>query len=150
MIRLICFGRLNSNPALAQLFAYYYKMLSYKLEVIELEVKRKLVATELKQAEAELIFNKIAPGQLNIILQEYGTEYTSQEFSKFILNQTSKHKIVNFIISGAYGFADSVQQKADISLSLSKMTFPHLFARVLLIEQLYRAGSIQNNHPYHK
>lgn len=150
MIRLICIGRLSSNAELAQLFDYYHKMLSPKLTVIELEVKKNLATTELKKHEAALIINKILPGQLNIILQEYGTEYSSQEFSKFMLNQTAKHKTINFIIAGAYGFDDSIQQLANYSLSLSKMTFPHLFARILLIEQLYRAQTIQHNHPYHK
>lgn len=150
MIRLICIGRLSSNAELLQLFNYYYKMLNYKLAVIELEVKKNLAAADLKKQEAELINSKILPGQLNIILQEYGTEYTSQEFSKFILAQTSKYKVINFIVAGAYGFDASLQQLASFSLSLSKMTFPHLFARVLLIEQLYRAQTIQNNHPYHK
>jgi 23S rRNA (pseudouridine1915-N3)-methyltransferase len=125
-------------------------MVGWKIEVIELEVKKKLSLEELKNAEAELILDKVRVGQLNVILEEAGKEYTSPEFAKFIKKLELSAKDINFIIGGAYGLAQEIREKADYTLSLSQMTFPHLFAKVMLIEQIYRAQSILANHPYHK
>jgi len=55
-----------------------------------------------------------------------------------------------FVIGGAYGLDDEIKSQANLVISLSKMTFPHLLARIVLIEQIYRAYLINNNHPYHK
>ena len=57
---------------------------------------------------------------------------------------------IAFIIGGAYGLSEDVKDKADILLSLAKMTLPHLMVRGFLIEQIYRASTIISNHPYHK
>jgi 23S rRNA (pseudouridine1915-N3)-methyltransferase len=150
MIRIISIGKLSSNKSLQEIFQSYQKMIGWKIEVIELEVKKKLSLEELKNAEAELILDKVRVGQLNVILEEAGKEYTSPEFAKFIKKLELSAKDINFIIGGAYGLAQEIREKADYTLSLSQMTFPHLFAKVMLIEQIYRAQSILANHPYHK
>ncbi|MDF2965979.1 MAG: rlmH [Rickettsiaceae bacterium] len=150
MIRIISIGKLSSNKSLHEIFQSYQKMVGWKIEVIELEVKKKLSLEELKNAEAELILDKVRVGQLNVILEEAGKEYTSPEFAKFIKKLELSAKDINFIIGGAYGLAQEIREKADYTLSLSQMTFPHLFAKVMLIEQIYRAQSILANHPYHK
>ncbi|MCC2646533.1 MAG: rlmH [Rickettsiaceae bacterium] len=150
MIRIISIGKLGSNKALQEIFQSYLKMIGWKIEIIELETKKKLVTEELKNAEAELIIEKIRIGQVNIILEENGKEYTSPEFAKFLKKLEQSVKDINFIIGGAYGIGEKLREKADYTLSLSQMTFPHLFARVMLIEQIYRAQTILANHPYHK
>jgi 23S rRNA (pseudouridine1915-N3)-methyltransferase len=150
MIRIISIGKLGGNKALQEIFQSYLKMIGWKIEIIELESKKKLVSEELKNAEAELIIEKIRVGQVNIILEENGKEYSSPEFAKLLKKLEQSAKDINFIIGGAYGIGEKLREKADYTLSLSQMTFPHLFARVMLIEQIYRAQTILANHPYHK
>ena len=68
------------------------------------------------------------------------------ELEKVSLNSSN----ICFIIGSSFGLGDKVKERADLRLSMSKMTFPHNFARVMLFEQLYRALSILNNRKYHK
>ncbi len=150
MIRIISIGKICSNKQMQEIFQYYYKMINWKIEIIELEVKKKASPEEIKNLEANLILEKIKLGQTSIILEEAGKEYSSQEFAKFINKLDSSAKTINFIIGGAYGIGFKLKDLANYSLSLSQMTYPHLFARVMLIEQIYRAQTILNNHPYHK
>ena len=63
---------------------------------------------------------------------------------------TSGNSNIAFIIGGAFGLSQEIKNRADILISLSRLTFPHLMVRTILIEQLYRASTIINNHPYHK
>jgi len=82
----------------------------------------------------------------NIALHPAGVELDSFEFSqKFDINTA-----LNFFIAGAYGFEESFLKKMDSVISLSKLTYSHKIAKVVLYEQVYRALSIKNNHPYHK
>jgi 23S rRNA (pseudouridine1915-N3)-methyltransferase len=82
----------------------------------------------------------------NIALHPAGKELDSFEFSqKFDINTT-----LNFFIAGAYGFEESFLKKVDSVVSLSRLTYSHKIAKVVLFEQIYRALSIKNNHPYHK
>ncbi len=82
----------------------------------------------------------------NIALDPSAKEIDSFEFSE---NFANIH-ILNFFIAGAYGFEDGFLKKCDKVVSLSQLTFSHKIAKVVLYEQIFRALSIQNNHPYHK
>jgi 23S rRNA (pseudouridine1915-N3)-methyltransferase len=82
----------------------------------------------------------------NIALHPEGSEIDSFEFSKNFDNIST----LNFFIAGAYGFEDQFLRKCDKVISLSKLTFSHKIAKVVLFEQIFRALSIVNNHPYHK
>jgi 23S rRNA (pseudouridine1915-N3)-methyltransferase len=82
----------------------------------------------------------------NIALHPAGREMDSFEFSKNFDNIST----LNFFIAGAYGFEERFLRKCDKVISLSKLTFSHKIAKVVLFEQIFRALSIVNNHPYHK
>jgi len=82
----------------------------------------------------------------NIALDPKGKELDSFEFSKIFGINTA----INFFIGGAYGFEESFLEEFDEVVSLSRLTFSHKIAKVVLFEQIYRALSIKNNHPYHK
>jgi 23S rRNA (pseudouridine1915-N3)-methyltransferase len=86
-----------------------------------------------------------------VVLDERGQLFDSLKFAKWIERLTidSPHG-VNFVVGGDTGFDDSVRQRADTLLSLTPMTLPHQFARVLLLEQIYRACTLMRNIPYHK
>lgn len=81
-----------------------------------------------------------------VALDVEGKECDSFEFSKIFDNETN----INFFIGGAYGFNKEFLQKTQSVISLSKMTFAHKIAKVVLYEQIYRGLCIKNNHPYHK
>ena len=84
------------------------------------------------------------------ILDEKGKELSTMEFSDFLQKQLNiGGKNMCFVIGGAYGFNDEVKEKTDLIISLSKLTFPHQLARVIFLEQLYRAFTILNNEKYH-
>ena len=103
-----------------------------------------------KHREAELILNKIADSSFVVVLDEHGDQITTQKLSGHLQHWLASGLDITIIIGGADGLDESVKQHADLMLALSKLTLPHAMARVLLIEQLYRAMSILNNHPYHR
>jgi 23S rRNA (pseudouridine1915-N3)-methyltransferase len=105
---------------------------------------------EQKKKEGELILKKIAPGDFVVLLDEKGQEYTSEKFAGFIQQQAVVGtKNVVFVIGGAYGFSDAVYARGNSKIALSKLTFPHIMARLIFTEQLYRAFSILHGEPYH-
>ena len=125
----------------------YLKRMPWSVNIQQLELKDKFPPEKQKINEGELLSKAILPGSFVLVLDENGSQFTSQEFSLKI------NKIIQpicFIIGGAYGLSDEIKKRADLLLSLSSMTMPHIFARIILVEQLYRAYSISQNHPYHK
>ena len=89
---------------------------------------------------------KLQGASLNIALDEKGKMLDSISFANLLKN----HSKINFFIGGAYGFNDSFISKCHKSISLSSLTLSHDLAYIVLCEQIYRALSILNNHPYHK
>ena len=90
-------------------------------------------------------------GQLLIAMDELGKQYTSRSFSKLFSSWMNMgHGLVTFVIGGADGLPSTVKKKADLTIGLSKMTLPHRLARLLTVEQIYRALCIINNVPYQK
>jgi 23S rRNA (pseudouridine1915-N3)-methyltransferase len=133
----------------------YVKRLKHytKLEMAEIpELKNTKALTEEQQKvkEAELILKKITPLDHVILLDENGTEFTSVQFANYINKRsvTSSANLV-FIVGGPYGFDQSVYQRANDKISLSRMTFSHQMVRLFFTEQLYRAFSIIKGEPYH-
>ena len=121
-----------------------------KLDIQELKV-RKANKRELQvSSENEALLKGVLHSDFVIALDEKGKALSSIKFSKKIeqIQNSSKHRIV-FIIGGAYGLNTTVLQRADLCLSLSEMTMTHDMVRLLLLEQIYRAMTILNNHPYH-
>ena len=100
--------------------------------------------------ESNLIINQLSKNDINILLDEKGDVYKTIKFSKFIQEKFlySSKKIV-FIIGGAYGFNKELKKTVQKKISLSKLTFTHDMARVILIEQIYRALTLIKNIPYH-
>ena len=121
---------------------------------IDLYMKRLpgLFITEIRDSsirkEAEAIRSALKNGELLIPLCEEGETFTSLAFSKRL--QTIESQRIAFIVGGANGICPSIKDSAHIRLSLSALTFPHEIARLVLIEQLYRAATITRRGPYHR
>jgi 23S rRNA (pseudouridine1915-N3)-methyltransferase len=107
-------------------------------------------ANIIKIKEGENILSIVKSTDYLVLLDEKGKTYSSVQFAKFVeskQNTGMKHMI--FVIGGAYGFSDDVYTRANEKVSLSQMTFSHQVVRLLFLEQLYRAFTINNNEPYH-
>ena len=89
------------------------------------------------------------PNDCLIILDERGLELNTLEYSRFLQKNISNYSSLIFIVGGAHGVSDYLTQKANHLIALSKMTLPHLMARLMIVEQTYRSFTIFNNHPYH-
>ena len=105
----------------------------------------------------DLIINELKTFNINnlrlnnniiISLSEEGKQFNSIELTYLLLN--FKNKKIIFLIGDADGISSDVKKKSDLLLSLSPLTFPHELARLILLEQIYRAISISNNSPYHR
>jgi len=129
----------------------YAKRLSHvsKLELLELsESKRSGVAA--KADEAATILGKLKPTDVLIALDERGKSLGSVAFAKWLEQHQAQGRHVVCVIGGDEGLDDTVRARAQLTLSLSAMTLPHRLARLVLMEQLYRAFSILRGEPYHK
>lgn len=151
-INIISIGKFGRSP-LADLFNDYAKKLGWKLSLTELEPKisNNLEVKKKKELEASLILKNIDKSAKIIILDENGKQFRSKEFASLLNNfAINGDSNIVFVIGGADGLSDEILNISNHKISLSKMTLPHLMVRVMLAEQLYRAYSIINNHPYHR
>lgn len=157
-IKIIALGKLKEKY-LSDAMREYEKRLSgfCRLEIAELEPERlpddpssAQIAAAL-EAEAEKIFARIPPGSVASALCIEGKELSSEELSETLggLCASGAGSLV-FILGSSYGLSERVKNAARFRLSMSKMTFPHQLARVMLAEQLYRAFTLLNHRKYHK
>lgn len=102
------------------------------------------------RAEAARVEQALPSGSMRVALDEHGREYTTETFSNWLDKMTGDGRDIAFLIGGADGLSPELKKTADLSLRLSAFTLPHGLARVVLAEQLYRAVSIMQNHPYHR
>ena len=122
------------------------------LSFLELREKRGLTGDDKKRSENALIADALARcnGPL-IVLDETGKSLTSRAFADRLQGWIeSGDSDVTFVIGGADGLDDTIRARADMILSFGPMTWPHMLARVLLCEQIWRAVSILTRHPYHR
>ncbi len=107
-------------------------------------------AAKLMQLEAERLRKAIPAGDIVVAMDEHGRDFTTMDFAKKVDGWKNEGCGVTFLIGGADGLDPELKKGCRMMLRLSSMTLPHAFARVMLVEQIYRAWSILNNHPYHR
>ena len=153
-ISICAIGRAKASPA-ASLFADYQKRFDRTgralslgpLRLIELDDRKSTT----RQAQAELLRKSISAGAFIVMLDERGTAHSSPAFAKTLAQwRDAGHTDIAFVIGGADGIDPEFRQEAGALLSFGKMVWPHMLARVMLAEQLYRAASILANLPYHR
>jgi len=141
------------------------KLKDSHLEAIELDYLKRIKNPELlihevkanaenKEAESEALLKKVKELSPNgtpymIALSEWGKVYSSKDFADWTQRIIERPHKVFFLISGAEGFSDGLLKQCQEKISLSLLTFPHKLARILLVEQMYRAETIRSGHPYH-
>jgi 23S rRNA (pseudouridine1915-N3)-methyltransferase len=136
---------------LAELQAFYTGRIVPPPVIIELEEKRRLPPDQLKAREAELIIGALPAGASLVALDGRGEEWSSRAIADRLgVWRDRGAATLAFAIGGAEGLGLAVIERADAVLSLGAMTWPHLLARCMLLEQLYRAQQILAGHPYHR
>ncbi len=151
MTKLICVGKIKEKYLKEAINEYQKRLSKYtKLDIVELKDITYDDIDKVKKEEGENILKNIKNTDNVIILDINGQELTSVELAKKIENLEQQNSDLTFIIGGSYGLSEEVKQRANYSLSFSKLTFPHQLFRVIFLEQLYRTYKIRNNESYHK
>lgn len=142
-IELLAAGRLRKG-AHFDLFEDYRKRLSWTFIHTEIEARN-------TAEEQRAIGERISPSAYVIALDERGKSLSSRELSQKIseLGLYGRSHL-QFVIGGADGLGDDLRARADLLLSFGRLTWPHMLARVMLLEQIYRCQQIQAQHPYHR
>jgi 23S rRNA (pseudouridine1915-N3)-methyltransferase len=121
------------------------------VEVKEESAARGRSVTQVMEAEGERLLARIPTGAEVVALDRSGTAWSSEKLAKHLQSLSLEaHPGTALVIGGAFGLGPAVLERADRRLSLSAMTLPHELARLVVTEQLYRAGTILRGEPYHK
>ena len=154
-IKIIALGKIKEKFLKEGIDEFLKRLTPYTtIEIIELtpdEIKDENLTSKALEQEGEKILANIKPNSYVITMEILGKQLSSEDFAQKINEITySGISELVFIIGSSCGIAPSVSQRADFKLSISKMTFLHQFARLLLVEQIYRAFKILKNETYHK
>ena len=123
----------------------------WRLEVTEVPQARGSAARDVQAREAGLIRTRLRADYVTVALARVGRSLSSVALATWLERQTwGPARGVHFVIGGAFGLEAGLLEECDLTMSLSPFTLPHDLARLVLAEQLYRAGTIRRNEPYHK
>ena len=124
----------------------------WPLDVVEVREAsgRGVSAADAQAREGARLLERVAPGALVVACDERGDRLTSTQFATLLSSARDRAQDVTFVIGGAYGLSDDVRARAARLIQLAPWTLPHEMARLVLAEQLYRAGTIVRGEPYHK
>lgn len=154
-IKIISVGKLREKFFFDAAQEYLKRLTSYDsvfvTEIQAKSIKDDALIEKYKDEEAEKILTHIKENSFVITLEIEGKNLSSIDFAKKLkeLKNLGLQEII-FIIGGANGLSTKISKLSNLKLSFSKMTFPHQLARIMLLEQLYRAERILANEPYHK
>ncbi|MBQ3276182.1 MAG: 23S rRNA (pseudouridine(1915)-N(3))-methyltransferase RlmH [Oscillospiraceae bacterium] len=145
-IQLICVGKLKERFYIDACDEYDKRLQRYcALERLELPESGDL------ERDAAAVLGRIPAGSFVVALCVEGKPYSSEELAALLSEQALQGRSrVTFLIGGSDGLSDTVKKAADVRLSMSRMTFPHHLARVMVLEQIYRAFNILGGGKYHK
>lgn len=158
-INIICIGKIKEKYFTDAIGEYSKRLSSFcKFSIIELNEEKirsntpnQAQIAEVLNAEGKRILQKLDSSDYVIAMCIEGKLMSSEELSNVIDGAAISGKsTVDFIIGGSYGLSEDVKNRADLRLSMSRMTFPHQMARMILSEQIYRALEISSNGKYHK
>jgi len=157
-ITLICMGKLKEKFYLSAAAEYEKRLKGYcafkLIELPEHRLPEDPSPAEIQAGldkEAELILSKIPKGAWFCVLTPEGKIISSEDLADKLTDvKNSGKSSACFLIGSSFGMAQRIKDKADFKLSMSKMTFPHHLARIMVLEQIYRAEAIQAGSKYHK
>lgn len=149
-ITIAAVGRLRNGP-MRDLCNLYLRRIDWPVRVIEVEAPAQRNAIARRAREGERLLRALPDTARTIVLDERGQTVGSAGFARRLADWRDKGvRDLAFVVGGADGFAPSVLERADWTVAFGTMTWPHELARVMLIEQIYRARTIMTGHPYHR
>lgn len=120
-------------------------------DLVDVEERKKLPPAELKRREGELLLGALPAGAVIVALDERGKSLSSEDFAGFVARtRDDGAPVLACLIGGADGHGQEIRNRAALTLSFGKATWPHMLVRAMLAEQLYRAVTILAGHPYHR
>lgn len=152
MYKIICVGKIKEKFITSGIEEYVKRIKGFtKFEIVEVkEVNTQNIQNNII-TEGDFILKKIQTDDYVITLEILGKEYNSKELSELLGNlKTYGNSSIVFVIGGSNGLDDKVKQRSNLALSFSRFTFPHQLMRLILVEQIYRSLTIENNKDYHK
>ena len=154
-IKIIALGKIKEKYIKIGVDEFLKRLTPYAainvVEISPIEIKDDALVDKILEQEGEKVLANIKPTDFVITMEIKGEEYSSEEFAKKIeeLTNSGTQEIV-FVIGSSNGIGKNVSQRANLKMSMSKMTFLHEFARLILTEQIYRAFKIIKGETYHK
>ena len=156
-INVICIGKLKEKYWTEAIQEYSKRLSAYcSVKIVELKEaklpKNASPADELNviNKEGEDILSRISDGDYVVALEVEGKLLESPELAREVEAAAMRHSTIDFVIGGSLGLSAAVKRRANLGLSFGRITLPHQLARVVLLEQIYRAFKINNNETYHK
>jgi len=147
-IKIIAVGKAKNN-LYEPLIKEYLKRNKWQIEIIEVESKLKSGSTKLKD-ESSLLLSKLSHDDYVILLDLNGRNLSTEQVSIKLQRLAQDNREIVFIIGGSDGFTNQVAERADLRIAFGQITLPHMLARVVLLEQLYRCWTIEQGKKYHK
>ncbi|HEY0779642.1 MAG TPA: 23S rRNA (pseudouridine(1915)-N(3))-methyltransferase RlmH [Gemmatirosa sp.] len=151
-VHVIAVGR--ARGVLAEAAAEYERRASHYWTLRTAEVReesaRSLAPAQVVAREGERLGARVPAGATLVACDERGESWTSTRFATWLAGERDAARDVAFVVGGALGLSDDLRARAGVRLALAPWTLPHDLARVVLAEQLYRAGTLTRGEPYHK
>ncbi|MBC7428259.1 MAG: 23S rRNA (pseudouridine(1915)-N(3))-methyltransferase RlmH [Bacteriovorax sp.] len=148
-LHLIVVGKLNDKNIEDLENVYFKRLTSPKIYIYEARAHSEDRALEAKEVLTKIDDISKTENPYVVLMMEKGKQFTSVDFSNWLSGINERQSVV-FVIGGASGHGEEVIKRAHFKLSLSELTYPHKLARLLLVEQIYRAQTIAAGHPYNK
>lgn len=152
MIKILCVGKLKEDYLTSGIKEYLKRLDAWeKVEIIEVKEYLSSDIKKVIEVEGDYLLDKIDKNDFVITLEIEGKMLTSEDLaSKIDQLYTYGNSNIIFVIGGSYGLSNKVKSRSSLALSFSKFTFPHQLMRLILLEQIYRAFTINNHKEYHK
>lgn len=153
-ITLVCVGKTDERYLQEGIEKYHKRLVHYTkfaaVIIPDIKNRKNLSEQQQKEKEGQFILKYVDSTDTLILLDERGKSFDSPAFATY-LEQCALRNLQHlvFVIGGPYGFSEEVYRRANVTISLSKMTFSHQMIRLFFVEQLYRAYTIMKGEPYH-
>lgn len=140
-----------AEQGIADFHKRFPRTLPVRIETVEAAPRKGgRTAEQLRAADSQRLLARIKEGERVVALDERGRQHSTRGLTARLEAWQQEARDVCLVIGGPDGHDETLRQRADELLSLSQLTLPHALARLLLMEQLYRAWSLQTGHPYHR
>jgi len=142
-------GKLRRGPE-RDIIDTYLKRMRWDVAIREFDTPGQLDAATRKHRESMLLLEAVPDGSALVALDRRGRNLASEDFARHIGGWRDSGRRAAFLIGGAEGLDDAILHRADLTLAFGSATWPHMLARCMLVEQIYRAHEILAGHPYHR